>query len=137
MANFTTEADVREKLQLTDMIQAPDSLLTRSIRDAHTQILRRIDPAAETEPPEDELILGETLLAGAHVLRSLAVGAAHRRKHITIGGNRIEPAERDTRLHGLADAIESQAWDVLEPCLLWQSRRSILRLSDTQPVMGE
>lgn len=137
MPNFTTETDVREKLQLTDAVQAPDTLLTRSIDDAHTQILRYIEPDYITDPPHPELALAETLLAGANALRSLATAAAHRRKHITIGGNRIQPADRDITLNGLADAIESQAWDMLEPFLRRMPPRRVLRLTATQPILGE
>lgn len=137
MANFTTEADVREKLQLGDAEEVPEALLTRSIEDAHVMILRRLDPKKATDPSDPELVLGETLLAGAQALRSLAVAAARERKRVTIGGNRIEPSERDTRLHRLAEAIESQGWDVLEPFLLWRVRKSILRVTETQHVLGE
>lgn len=136
MANFATETDVREKLQLDDPVQVPSLLITRSIDDAHVLIVRRLDSTKVGSPPDPELVLGETLLAGAHAMRSLAVRAARRRKQVTIGGSRVEPSERDTRLLALADAIESQAWDVLEPFLRWRSRRTLLRLSDSQPVLG-
>lgn len=137
MANFTTEADVREKLQLGDPAEVPDALLTRSIDDAHVLIVRRLDPKKAVDPTDAELVLGETLLAGAHALRSLAAAAARKRRRVTVGGNRIEPSERDQRLHRLADAIESQAWDVLEPFLRWRVRKTILRLTETQVVLGE
>lgn len=137
MANFTTEADVREKLQLGSADEVAAALINRSIDDVHVLILRRLDPSKANDPSDPELVLGETLLAGAQVLRSIAAADARQRRRVTVGGNRIEPADRDSRLYQLADAIESQAWDVLEPFLLWRVRRTILRLTETQLVLGK
>ena len=100
-------------------------------------IERRLDVTKVGSPVDPELVLGETVLAGAHALRSIAVGAARTRKKVTIGGNRVEPSDRDRRLFRLADAIESQAWDVLTPFLLWRARRRILLLTESQLVFGE
>ena len=71
MANFTTETQVRDAFQLTNTTTVPTALMTQSMNDAHEEILRVLDPSVDTVTPEAGLVSGETILAGAHVLRSL------------------------------------------------------------------
>ena len=56
MPVFTTETNVREKFQLADTTLVPAALVTRNIDDAHTILLRFLDPAFDVPLPEDALV---------------------------------------------------------------------------------
>src|SRR6185436_10814442 len=118
MAGFTTEARVREKFQITDTTLVPASLVTRNIDDAHLILLRFLDPIYDQPTPADTVILGETLLAGAYLMRSLASAAAFAGRKITIGGQRVEPSGKRESLNAQADAAEAEAWRTLEKYLV-------------------
>lgn len=136
MPNFATEQDVRDKFQLTDTTLVASELFTDSIDDAHTQILRHLDPVHDTGSPDAALVLGETLLAGAHLLRSIASKTAFDLKDLSIGGRRIEPGNRFEALNATADHAEASAWAALEPFLLSMPVRAPLDVSDSTPVLG-
>lgn len=137
MPVFTNETNAREKFQLTDTTLIPSALVTRNIDDAHTILLRFLDPAFDVPTPDDALVLGETLLAGAYLIRSLASAAAFARKDITIGGQRIEPARRVEALTELADEAEEEAWRTLEPFLALRPADKLAEATDSQPVVEE
>jgi len=137
MSIFTSETDVREKFQLTDTTLVPSALVTRNIDDAHTVVLRMLDPVFDVPTPDNALVLGETLLAGAYVMRSLASGAAFTRKDITIGGQRVEPVRRFEALTERADEAEQEAWQVLEPFMAARPADAVACATDTQPVVEE
>ena len=110
MAAFTTESAVRDKFQLTDTTLVPSALVTGSINDAHEIVLRFLDPVFDVPSPDAEVVLGETLLSGAHLLRSLSSSEAFTQKRLTIGGQRIDVARRFEALNDAADSAEEQAW---------------------------
>lgn len=133
---FTTESAVREKFQLNDTTAAPAALLSRSIDDAHTQILSALDPGTDTELPPAGLIQGETLLAGVLLLRSLASANAADHVVVTIGGQRVERGQRFAALIALSDQTEREAWALLSPYLLG-ARTEVMLMSATSPVLGD
>jgi hypothetical protein len=137
MANFADEAGVRAKFQLTDAALVAPALVEQSIEDAHLEVLRRLDAQYDTDPPAAELVLGETLLAGAHLLRSLASKDAFDRKHVVIGGKRIEGGGRFDDVLAAAANAEDYAWEVLGPFLLPRAPVQVLVATDTVPVLGE
>jgi len=137
MANFTTESEVRLKFQLSDTTLVPSSLITQSIDDAHAELLRYLDPAHDTESPEDGLVLGETLLAGAHLYRSIGSQEAFGQKRGTIGGQRIEEGARFASLMAVATLTWDQAWSLLEPYLTALPARTVAGVTTTTAVLGE
>lgn len=137
MAGFTTEEAVRRKFQIEDVSLASQALILGSIEDAHEEILRRLDPAADIETPDAGLILGETLLAGARLLGSLASRDAVLQRDITVGGQRIEAGKRFASLIALSEKAEEQAWETLEPYLSARPSAPSGGVTDTVPVLGE
>lgn len=137
MANFTNEARVRERFQLTDTTLASTDLVTGSIDDAHTELLRYLEPVFATETPEEALVMGETLLAGAHVHQSLASKAAAELKTVSIAGQRLEATGRVEALLGIARSAEEQAWCLFEPYLAARTGQAACMVTDSAPVLGE
>ena len=137
MANFATEQDVRDKFQLTDTTLVPAALVDGSIDDAHVEVLRRLDPVYDVPSPEEGVVLGETLLAGAHLVRTLASRSAFESKHLSVGGRRIQPGNRVEALTGIGESAELRAWEVLEPFLLPRAGRTVAEVTTTTPVLGE
>lgn len=137
MAAFTNESLVREKFQLHDTALVSSALVATSIDDAHTELLRHLDPAFDTSPAEAALVAGETLLAGAHVYRSLAAKDAHDQKHVLIGGQRLEGGGRFAALIAVSQMVEKLAWYTLEPCLLELPARRLVEVTESRPVLGE
>ena len=76
MAGFTTEAAVRLKCQVEDTVAGSSALVLESIDDAHARILAELDPGVDVVTPEENLVAGETLLAGSCLMASLASGEA-------------------------------------------------------------
>lgn len=136
MANFTTEAQVREKFQLNDTTLVPTALIETSITDAHNQVLRFLDPVFDIGSPDAGLVLGETLLAGVHLLRSIAASAAFEQKALTIGGNRVGLNKRFETLSELATETETRAWAQLEPFVMDISVNEVAEVTDTTPITG-
>ena len=136
MANFTSESLVRNKFELHDTTLVPSSLVDTSIDDAHAELLRFLDPVFQGGTPDAALVMGETLLAGAHVFRTLASGEAFAQKRVTIGGHRVEEGSRFKALSAVAEKAEEQAWYLLEPYLLACSGRSVGDVTDGTAVLG-
>ena len=137
MANFTTETQVRDAFQLTNTTTVPTALMTQSINDAHEEIVRVLDPSVDTVTPEAGLVSSETILAGAHVLRSLSWGHAAAQKHLTLGGNRLEEGNRFRELHEAADIAEAQAWYMLEPYVRDVPAAQVMDVNETTPLVEE
>ena len=137
MANFTTEADVRLKFQLTDTTLTPAALVEQSIEDAHAEVLRYLNPEYASGPPDAALTLGETLLAGSHALRSLAAKDAFDQKRVSIGSQRIEEGARFASLLRTASEAEEQAWAILGPYLAAYPGRDVAAVTMSVNVLGE
>ena len=137
MANFTTESEVREKFQLSDTTLVPASLVNASIDDAHTELLRYLDPAYDVPSPDNAVVMGETLLAGTHLYRSLASKEAFDQRRVTVGAQRIEDGERFRSLMTIASMAADQAWLLLEPYLLDNAPRTVLDANASTLVLGE
>jgi hypothetical protein len=136
MAAFTTETAVREKFQATDAALVTPAAIEAAIEDAHTEVLARLDPMHDTAPAAEGLVLGETMLAGAHLLRALAAGDAVAQRAVSIGGQRVEGGARFAALMTMAAQTERHAWEQLAPFLIDVPRRGIVRTTDTQPILG-
>jgi len=117
MANFTDETRVRLKTQLMDTAKVSQELVIRNIDDAHAAIVTRLDPAYDVTPPDDNLVRGETLLAGAYLLRSVASGAAFDIKGLRILDKTVSETDKYKALMTLAETFENQAWEVLSDFL--------------------
>ncbi len=137
MANFTTEAAVRLRFHWHDATLVPAALVQSAIDDAHTELLRFLEPAYADGPADDGLEMGETILAGANVARALAALEAATQKRVTIGGQRVEESARFTSLMTLAGVAETQAWFFLEPYVRDTPARCEANTTDTLPVLGE
>lgn len=136
MATFTDEAAVRLHFQWADTVFVPSDLIVQTIADAHDAILARLRPEFIVNPPSS-LILGETLLAGAHVLLTLASRDAFEQKQVTIGGQRIEGGKRFDALLVLADRSEQQGWDVMASCLMPIPWGPIAAVTNAESILGE
>lgn len=135
MAAFATESDVRRKFQLEDPVLVPASLIEGSLNDAHTELLRYLAPAYGAGGAAG-LVLGETLLAGAHLYRSLAARDAFEQRAMTLGGQRVEGGARYDALLGVAALTEASAWRILEPYLTGRAARCPLSATGSVPVVG-
>ncbi|MFA6240988.1 MAG: hypothetical protein WC655_08670 [Candidatus Hydrogenedentales bacterium] len=137
MPAFTTESAVRLKFQISDSIIVSSDLVTASIDMAHEEILRVLAGDVDTQSPENALVIGETLLAGARLFESLASQDAYSQKRITLGANHIEDGDRFRALTAAAALAEKQAWYLLEPYLHRRPFRTPLETTVTIPVLGE
>lgn len=133
---FATETMVRQKFQMTDSAWAPASLLNDAIQQAHTEILRRLHPDSPIDPPADALLLGETLLAGAYALHTMAAKDVLQHKEIVVGGQRLTTGNRFAALIALAERAEKQAWAALEPHLIPITGAPAARTTDSMPVFN-
>jgi len=139
MANFTDESRVRLKTQLTDTAKVPQELVTRSIDDAHAEVLTRLDPAHDVEPPDENLVRGETLLAGAYLLRSLSSGAAFDIKELRILDETVGESGKYKALTGLAEGLERDAWEILSDFLLPRQGGADFQsgVTESEEILGE
>jgi len=139
MANFTDETRVRLKTQLTDTAKVSQELVNRSIDDAHAEILNRLDPAYDVTPPDENLVRGETLLAGAYLLRSLASGAAFDIKGLRILDETLTETGKHKALIALGDRFEKEAWQILGDFLLPQQGGAYFQsgVTESEEILGE
>jgi hypothetical protein len=137
MASFTTETRVREKFGLGDGTLVPASLVESAIADAHAQVLRVLNPAFDADPAEEGVAMGETLLAGAHLFRSLASGQAFGQRTLTLGSQRIDDGRRFEALMAVAAGAEAEAWDALAPYLMELPGLEAGEVTATTPILGE
>ena len=136
MANFTTESAVRLKFQVEDTVHVSSALIAGSIDGAHGEILGLLDAGVDTEQPGENLVLGETLLAGAHLLASLASRNSASRAPVTVGGQRIDGGKHFAPLMALASRAEREAWRTLAPYLSARPGAAPGGATDTLPVLG-
>ena len=136
MATFTDESTVRLRFQWADTVLVPGDLIGQTIADAHDAILTRLRPEFMANPPAN-VILGETLLAGAHVLLTLASRDAFEQKQVTIGGQHIEAGKRFDALMALADRAEQQGWDVMASYLMPIPWGPIAAVTNTKSILRE
>lgn len=134
---FATEAQVRLRLQLNDAEAVPDALISACLEEAHDELLRFLDPVYDMAPIETPIVTGETLLAGARVLRAIAAGDAAKQQDLQIGSHRIRPSGRAEILSTLAAMTEKDAWYVLEPYLTALAPSQPAAVTDSQEVLGE
>lgn len=137
MAAYTDAAQVRLRFLMTDEVAVPGELIAARIDDAHAVVLAEIDPAfAAMDPPPEALMVGETLLAGARVLRSLAMRAAQRQGTQRLGTQTDDTRTRMQALFDAARLAEKEGWLVLAPYLVPRGRVRPLRAAATTPVLG-
>lgn len=136
MPNFTTESAVRLTFQVADTALVTPGLVNQAIDHAHIELLQRLDPVFDSDPPDSVLILGETLLAGAHLFRSLAARDAFEQTTLAIGSQRIEPGQRFGALTAMSEQAERLAWQALAPFLKPVPAQQLLDATATQPVLG-
>jgi hypothetical protein len=118
---FTDETLVRNHSGLTDSDAIPSALFTRNITDAHAVILAELDPAyADSE--DEVLALGETELATAFLLRTLAGNKAGLGRDLSTMHLRIQELGKAPELRAQADEEEKRAWGRLAKFL--KTRRS-------------
>lgn len=137
MSAFTTESLVREQFHLLDTVLVSSDMIVMSIDNAHAELLRFLDTETVTDPPEAALVMGETILAGAYLYRTLAANDAFSQKRLALGDQRVEEGIRFQSLLAIAEISERQAWYLLEPYLLSQPTRDAVSITDTTPVLGE
>jgi hypothetical protein len=139
MANFTDESRVRLKTQLTDTAKVPQELVTRSINDAHAEILKRLDPVYDVQPPDENLVRGETLLAAAYLLRSLSSGAAFDIKELRILDETVGETGKHKALMALAEGFERDAWEVLSDFLPPQQGGADFQsgVTESEDILGD
>lgn len=142
MDAFTTEARVRAKFALHDASRLPAETIEVAIADAHTEIQRVIDPAVDLAGPLVEdlppgLVLGETLLAGARLLETLAAAEAFDQQRVSLGSRRIEESSRHRDLLAAAAVAENRALRALEAYVVRTPVRGAATTTDTQPTVGE
>ena len=137
MASFAEEEDVRSKFQLNDSTLVPSALVSASIDDAHAELLRVLDPMLVSGSPDANLVMVEVMLAGAHLLRSLASKDAFEQRQVVIGSQRIDAGKRFGALTAMASLAEQNAWYLLEPYLADRPSRAVLAATDTTAVLGE
>jgi len=136
MAAFAVETDVRKRFQLEDASVVSSDLVLASIADAHTEVLARLAPTVDTETPPERLVLGEVLLAGAHVLTSMASKDAAEQKDLSLGGQRIRAGDRFASLLALASKAEARAWWTLGPYLTPPPGEMAGGATDSVAVLG-
>jgi hypothetical protein len=134
---FTTEAIVRTRFQIPDEATVSTALINASIEDAHTILLRYLDPQYDLPEPDAQLVLGETLLAGAQVFRSLAANDAATQQELSIAGQRISAGNRFASLMTLAGKAEDAAWRALAAYLVPKPGIPLAMTTDTMPILGE
>jgi len=137
MAEFTNETSVRLKTQLTDTDRVPTALVESSIDEAHNAVMRRLDPQYDVEPPDVDLVRGETMLAGAYLLRSVASGASFSARDLRLGDRYLEEGGRHAAMLRMADTFEREAWDVLSPFLTELGDGFRADATSSQDIIGD
>ncbi len=136
MPPFTNESAVRLKFQVDDTAWAPAALIENSIAEAHGALVPLLAPPVDQETPPETLVHGETLLAGAVLLRALAAKASAGRHPVTVGGQRIDRDRQFASLMALAAQTEKHAWNMLAPYLTPVPGRPPARATGSTPVLG-
>lgn len=116
MAAFTSEETVRLKFQLDNVPEATTALVAASIDNAHSMVLERVREEYVEGPPES-IVIAETLLAGAALLRSLSARLALDKREVRLAGHQLETGKRFPALLAVAAAAEEEALRLLTPWL--------------------
>ena len=130
MAAFTSEETVRLKFQLDAVPEATTALIEASITHAHGIVLEHIREDCIEEPPEP-IIVAETLLAGAALLRSLSARLALDRREVRLAGHQLETGKRFPALLAVATTAEEEALHLLTPWLRHDAATETLALLTT------
>jgi len=130
MAAFTSEETVRLKFQLDNAPEATTALIEASIAHAHGVVLERIREDCVEEPAEP-VIVAETLLAGAALLRSLSARLALDKREVRLAGHQLETGKRFPALLTVAAAAEEEAFQLLTPWLRHEAATETLALLTT------
>lgn len=132
MAAFTTEETVRLKFQLDNVPEATTELVTASIDNAHSVVLERIREEYLEAPPES-VVVAETLLAGAALLRSLSSRLALDKREVRLAGHQLETGKRFPALLAVATVAEEEALRLLTPWLRYDATTESPALLTTGP----
>ncbi len=116
MPPFALEAAVRLKFRLEDVSEASSELIEASILHGHNDILARVREDIVAAPPES-VVIAETLLAGAALLRSLAARQALEKRDLRLSGHQFTTGQRFPALLETASAAELEAGRLLTPFL--------------------
>jgi len=116
MAAFTSEETVRLKFQLDNVAEATTALVGACIDNAHSMVLGRVREGYVESPPES-VVIAETLLAGAALLRSLSARLALDKREVRLAGHQLETGKRFPALLAVAAAAEEEAFHLLTPWL--------------------
>jgi len=135
MSAFTSESLVRVKFQWNSATDVPATLINDAIAEAHAYLLRAVAPAHLEVPPPAEVVIGETLLAGARTARALATREAATRVRVTIAGQSVDRGPRHVELLALSDLLEQQANAMLAPFFHSIAAAAPLLPSDTTPIL--
>ena len=137
MSAFATESLVRLKFQLTNTQEVSATLIEDAIAEAHEPIAARLTPGIDGLSPPVAVVIGETLLAGARTLRSLAAREAATQRNVIVGGQRVETGTRHAQLILCASLAEDQAWEMLAPFLAAPVNTHAIQTTDTTPILGD
>ncbi len=131
---FTDETLVRNHSGLTDDDAIPSDLVERSIADAHAVIVAELDPAY-AESDDEVLVLAETELATAFLLRTLAGNKAGLGRDLSTMHLRIQELGKAPELRAQADDEEKRAWGRVGKFL--KTRRSAFGFELATPRDGQ
>lgn len=131
---FTDETTLREHTGLKNTTRIPSSLIVQRIADAHETLVADLDPAHAVST-DLMLRLGETELAAAYLLRSLATQVAFEETNLATAGLANRESKKSERLRALADEQEASAWARLKPYLRTRQDRFRFQLAEpSEPV---
>ncbi|MCK5862587.1 MAG: hypothetical protein KAH38_08885 [Candidatus Hydrogenedentes bacterium] len=116
MAPFTTEEALRLKFQLDNLPEVTSALIETSINHAHSIVTTWVRETCLAEVPEP-IVVAETLLAGAALLRSLSARMALDRREVRLAGHQLETGKRFPALIAVAQAAEKEALQLVTPWL--------------------
>ena len=116
MSAYTTGKMLRVKFQLDSLAEVTSALIEASIKHAHGIVINRIREEYLDAPPEP-VIVAETLLAGAALLRSLSARLALDRREARLAGHQLETGKRFPAMLAVAEAAEAEALELLKPWL--------------------
>ena len=107
---------MRVKFQLDNLAEVTTELIEASIEHAHSVVIARIREEYLEAPPEP-VVVAETLLAGAALLRSLSSRLALDKREARLAGHQLETGKRFPAILAVADAAEAEALELLKPWL--------------------
>ena len=137
MGTVVLESEVRLRTQANDTVAVPTALVDVAMEDANTVLVQHLAADAYDAPVDDLVVLGETLLSCALLLRSLASSAAVSGESVRVGGQSLERGKRFAELQRAAAGFEAEAWDVLAPFVAAPPGEAAMSVSESQPVIGE